>query len=48
LYAAAVDDRRFDDVVELFTETAELHLPDPPRTLDPIRCCTAATAFAPQ
>lgn len=37
LYAAAVDDRRFDDVVELFTETAELHLPDPPRTLDPVR-----------
>lgn len=37
LYAAAVDDRRFDDVVELFTETAELHLPDPPRILDPIR-----------
>ena len=36
LYAAAVDDRRFDDVVELFTETAELHLPDPPRTLDPV------------
>jgi hypothetical protein len=37
LYAAAVDDRRFDDVVELFTETAELHLPDPPRSLDPVR-----------
>jgi hypothetical protein len=37
LYAAGVDDRRFDDVVELFTDTAELHLPDPPRTLDPIR-----------
>lgn len=37
LYAAAVDDRRFDDVVELFTETAELRLPDPPRSLDPVR-----------
>src|ERR1700741_5235364 len=37
LYAAAVDDRRFDDVVELFTDTAELRLPDPPRSLDPIR-----------
>ncbi|MDX1877814.1 nuclear transport factor 2 family protein [Mycolicibacterium sp. 141076] len=36
-YAAAVDDRRFDDVVELFTSTAELVLPDPPRSLDPIR-----------
>lgn len=30
LYASAVDDRRFDDVVELFTRTAELRLPDPP------------------
>jgi hypothetical protein len=29
LYASAVEDRRFDDVVELFTETAELRLPDP-------------------
>jgi hypothetical protein len=37
VYASAVDDRRFDDVVELFTETAELRLPDPPRTLDPVR-----------
>ena len=36
-YAAAVDDRRFDDVVELFTSTAELVLPDPPRSLDPVR-----------
>ena len=37
LYAAAIDDRRFGDVVELFTETAELRLPDPPRSLDPVR-----------
>jgi len=37
LYASAVDDRRFDDVVELFTETAELRLPDPPRSLVPVR-----------
>ena len=37
LYASAVDDRRFDDVVELFTETAELRLTDPPRSLDPVR-----------
>ncbi len=36
-YAAAVDDRRFDDVVELFTATAELMLPDPPRSLEPVR-----------
>jgi hypothetical protein len=38
LYASAVDDRRFDDVVELFTETAELRLPDPPRSMEPVRC----------
>jgi hypothetical protein len=37
LYASAVDDRRFDDVVELFTDTAELRLPDPPHSLDPVR-----------
>jgi hypothetical protein len=36
LYASAVDDRRFDDVVELFTKTAELRLPDPPRALEPV------------
>jgi 3-phenylpropionate/cinnamic acid dioxygenase small subunit len=36
LYASAVDDRRFDDVVELFTDTAELRLPDPPRSLEPV------------
>lgn len=35
-YAANVDDRRFDAVVELFTETAELILPDPPATLEPV------------
>lgn len=37
LYASAVDDRRFADVVELFTETAELRVPEPPRSLDPVR-----------
>lgn len=37
LYAAAVDDRRFDDVAELFTDTAELRLPDPPGILRPER-----------
>jgi SnoaL-like domain len=37
LYASAIDDRRFVDVVELFTETAELRLPDPPRSLEPVR-----------
>ncbi|CAN3129099.1 SnoaL-like domain-containing protein [Mycobacterium sp. smrl_JER01] len=37
LYASAVDDRRFDDVLELFTETAELRVPDPPRELEPTK-----------
>jgi SnoaL-like domain len=37
LYASAVDDRRFDDVVKLFTESAELRLPDAPRALEPVR-----------
>ncbi|MCV7210376.1 nuclear transport factor 2 family protein [Mycolicibacterium canariasense] len=37
LYAAGVDDRRFDDVVELFTDTAEFRLPSPPRQLAPTR-----------
>jgi len=37
LYASAVDDRRFDNVAELFTETAEFRLPDPPRSLEPVR-----------
>jgi hypothetical protein len=36
-YAAAVDDRRFDDAAELFTDTAQLKLPDPPQFLEPIR-----------
>jgi SnoaL-like domain len=34
-YAAGVDDRQFDSVTDLFTETAELVLPDPPAELDP-------------
>ncbi len=37
LYASGVDDRRFENVVELFTDTAELRLPDPPRSLEPVR-----------
>jgi 3-phenylpropionate/cinnamic acid dioxygenase small subunit len=35
-YAAGVDDRQFDAVVALFTETAELILPDPPTSLEPV------------
>lgn len=37
VYASAVDDRRFPEVIELFTEAAELRLPDPPQSLEPIR-----------
>jgi 3-phenylpropionate/cinnamic acid dioxygenase small subunit len=36
-YAACIDDRHFDAVVGLFTETAELRLPDAPTVLEPIR-----------
>jgi SnoaL-like domain len=36
-YAAGVDDRRFDAVAELFTDDAELTLPEPPATLEPVR-----------
>jgi 3-phenylpropionate/cinnamic acid dioxygenase small subunit len=35
-YAAGVDDRQFDAVPELFTDAAELILPDPPATLEPL------------
>ncbi|WP_068187771.1 nuclear transport factor 2 family protein [Mycobacterium sp. UM_CSW] len=35
-YAAHVDDRQFDSVATLFTETAELTVPDPPDALEPV------------
>jgi hypothetical protein len=35
-YAAGVDDRQFDTVVKLFTPIAELTVPDPPTTLEPV------------
>lgn len=44
-YAAALDDRRFDDAVGLFTETAELRLPDPPQSLEPMRRFTGSDAI---
>jgi hypothetical protein len=34
-YAAYVDARRFDDVAELFTENAQLTVPEPPGRLGP-------------
>jgi hypothetical protein len=35
-YAARVDDRQFDSISDLFTADAELILPDPPKTLEPV------------
>ena len=35
-YAGAVDDRRFDDAVNLFVTDAELVVPDPPGCLTPV------------
>ncbi len=34
-YAAGVDDRRFEEVVDLFADDATLTVPDPPRSLCP-------------
>ncbi len=47
-YAARVDDRQFDSVTELFTEAAELMLPEPPATLEPLHrhCGRAAIRTA--
>lgn len=47
-YAAGIDDRQFDSVVKLFTETAELVLPDPPAALHPVHrhCGHAAISAA--
>ena len=36
-YAARIDDRQFDLAADLFTPDAELMLPDPPATLQPIQ-----------
>jgi 3-phenylpropionate/cinnamic acid dioxygenase small subunit len=35
-YAGGVDDRQFEAVVKLFTDTAELAVPDPPTVLSPV------------
>jgi 3-phenylpropionate/cinnamic acid dioxygenase small subunit len=35
-YAAGIDDRQFSAVLKLFTDTAELKVPDPPTALNPV------------
>jgi hypothetical protein len=35
-YAALVDERQFDSVAALFTDNAQLTLPDPPKNLEPV------------
>lgn len=35
-YAAGVDDRQFDSVTALFTDDAELAVPDPPTEMTPV------------
>jgi SnoaL-like domain len=45
-YAANVDDRQFDSVVELFTSTAELTVPEPPGALHPIHSHRGHAAIA--
>ena len=45
-YAAAVDDRQFDSVVQLFTDAAELILPDPPTALEPVHRHRGHTAIS--
>lgn len=35
-YAAGADERNFDTVTKLFIDTAELILPEPPATLEPV------------
>jgi 3-phenylpropionate/cinnamic acid dioxygenase small subunit len=47
-YAAGVDDRQFDCVTDLFTDTAELVLPDPPGELTAVHrhCGHAAVGAA--
>lgn len=45
-YAAYVDDREFDSVTMLFTENAELTVPDPPGNLRPVRSHRGHSAIA--
>lgn len=45
-YAARVDDRQFVSIAELFTDNAELVLPDPPSALEPVRMHSGHAAIA--
>ncbi|ORV87507.1 hypothetical protein AWC11_01145 [Mycobacterium interjectum] len=45
-YAAHVDDGQFDSVVTLFTDDAELLLPEPPAALEPVRSHRGREAIA--
>ncbi|MCV7088632.1 nuclear transport factor 2 family protein [Mycobacterium interjectum] len=45
-YASNVDDGQFDSVVALFTEEAELVLPEPPAELEPVHCHRGREAIA--
>jgi 3-phenylpropionate/cinnamic acid dioxygenase small subunit len=45
-YAADIDDRQFDAVTALFTETAELAVPDPPTALEPVHQHRGQAAIA--
>jgi hypothetical protein len=45
-YAADVDDRQFNSVAKLFTDTAELTVPEPPAALEPIHSHRGQEAIA--
>jgi hypothetical protein len=45
-YAACVDDRQFDSVASLFTEEAELVVPEPPAVLTPAQAHRGRPAIA--
>lgn len=45
-YAAHVDDREFDSAAGLFTTTAVLTVPEPPKTLTPIHAHAGRAAIA--
>ncbi|MGD1241960.1 nuclear transport factor 2 family protein [Mycobacterium seoulense] len=45
-YAAYTDERQFDDVAALFTETAVLAVPEPPKALEPVHAHHGRAAIA--